>query len=804
MRGVLSTVCALVFLIAPAAARENHALLIGASTYPSLDPGDWLVGPANDVDLVRTYLTSNPYAPFKPGNITVLADGLAGGTPPTLAAIRGAMADLAARVQPDDFVYLHFSGHGSQAPALHPDEELDGLDELFLPVDIGTWDDSIGTVENALVDDEIGQMIANLRAGGATVWAVFDSCYSGTITRAAPTGDDDVRLRKLAPETLGIPSDRMKITTRTVGTATPESPVDTVAAKGAFIAFYAAQTNETTPEKRLPRGMPGRRSQGVFTFTLFETLAARPGVTYRQLGQDILRRYAVNNLARATPLFEGDLDLPVFGTDGADPVRQWPLIIADGVASIPAGRLHGIEDGMKLALLASPADPNKAALGEMTVEISETFRAELAAATPIDDIPRGAWLRQLSDNTSFSLTVALPPPNSDVAKFATTAISAELTRGAFPERIKFTAPGAEADLRLAIRPDSAHPDALWVTPATGLLSESGFTLTPAITTADKSPDQLATALSETLTQIARVQNLLKLGGAFHGDALDVDIDLQTRSPSAPRLANLETVPVPTLVPDDEVHVLVRNHEAFPLDLNVLYIGADYSISHMFAGRLQPGDRLKQGLLRVTDTAFGRDSLVMILTPARKQSAVEDLSFLAQDELPATRAVGGADFAATLAEAGFGTTTRAATALTNPTANTPAPALLVFDINTRPKKLGRTNWSALLLFINTSGGGRRPGGRAPHLGRIAPQSDPVDARKRGAKPPNGSQNNPSISPASLMQMLSAAGLRGRPGMVMISPQTTTTNPAPALSRTSRTGSECPVGAPRRLGSVVKLY
>jgi hypothetical protein len=59
-----------------------------------------------------------------------------------------AFADLAARAQPGDFVYLHFSGHGSQAPALDPATELDGLDELFLPVDIGPWNDSIGTVEN--------------------------------------------------------------------------------------------------------------------------------------------------------------------------------------------------------------------------------------------------------------------------------------------------------------------------------------------------------------------------------------------------------------------------------------------------------------------------------------------------------------------------------------------------------------------------------------------------------------------------------------------------------------------------------
>ena len=185
-------------------ARDNYAVLIGASTYTNLDDRFWLVGPANDVELVSTYLTTNPHIPFRHQNVTVLADGVEGAQPPTLAAIRNSMDKLAAKVGPGDFVYLHFSGHGTQAPAASDQFELDGLDELFLPVDIGPWNDTTGTVENALVDDEIGQMIGALRSRGATVWAVFDSCHSGTLTRSVV--DEDVRLRRLAPSDLGIPA----------------------------------------------------------------------------------------------------------------------------------------------------------------------------------------------------------------------------------------------------------------------------------------------------------------------------------------------------------------------------------------------------------------------------------------------------------------------------------------------------------------------------------------------------------------------------------------------------------------------
>ncbi len=42
------------------------------------------------------------------------------------------------------------------------------------------------------------------------------------------------------------------------------------------------------------------------------------------------------------------------------------------------------------------------------------------------------------------------------------------------------------------------------------------------------------------------------------------------------------------------------------------------------------------------------------------------------------------------------------------------------------------------------------------------------------------------------------------MVITSPHSATTKPAPADSRTSRTGSTKPAGAPNSLGSAEKLY
>ncbi len=671
---------ALCLTAAPALARENYALLIGANQYPSLEERWWLKGPANDVQLVATYLTTEAPVPFPAEHVTVLSDGVAGAKAPTLGAIRAAFAELTAEVQPGDFVYLHFSGHGTQAPALDPSTELDGLDELFLPVDIGPWSDQVGEVQNALVDDEIGALIDGLRAKGANVWAVFDSCHSGTATRAVESAEDDVRVRQLPPEALGIDVDAVEVS-RSVDPRQVEAPFDAGTGEGSFVAFFAAQTNEVTPEKNLPKGKPGRKPQGVFTWTLMETLAEYPNATYAQVGQEVLRRYAVKNLAKSTPLFEGDLDQVVFGGTGGARVSQWQAEVSDASFTIPAGTLHGLSEGAVLAVMGSAADADEAALGYVELTSVETF-SSVGQALEKDgkvlptDLPKGVTLRKLDEALDFTLTVALPPAGSAPAD-ALLAARADLAEAAGP-RLAFVAPDQEADLRLAVLPDSPRPDAIWVLPATGLAED--LASTPSVSTGDKDGAELATTLADTLTTMARAQNLMKLAGAVGTSNPDVEVELLTRTPEDRTLRPLPFAPV--LVPDDEVHVLAKNNGDGPVDVNVLYIGADWSISHWFSGRLQPGDELKKGLFKISADVLGQERMLVVVTPAKPQSPVEDLSYLAQDALDTTRAVGGTAFGDALAEAGFGETTRGAVALTDEAEETgPGPAILSLELRT---------------------------------------------------------------------------------------------------------------------------
>jgi hypothetical protein len=299
-----------------------------------------------------------------------------------------------------------------------------------------------------------------------------------------------------------------------------------------------------------------------------------------------------------------------------------------------------------------------------------------------EKLPKGALLRKIGTDLDFTLTIALPESGSAPATALEAAQSA-LTEAAGP-RLIFVPAGAEADLRLAVIPDSPRPDAIWVLPATGLVDD--LANVPSVSTADKDAETLGLTLADTLATMAKAINLQKLGAAVGAGDLDVEVELLT-GPDKNNLTALAATEVPRLIPDDQVHILARNNTDAPVDVNVLYIAADYSVSHWFSGRLQPGDTLKKGLFKISDDVLGAERLVVVMTPATPQSPVENLDFLAQDALEFTRNVSAGlrppGMYRAMQEAGFGLTTRSATALEDDSEGGPAPGILQLELRTVP-------------------------------------------------------------------------------------------------------------------------
>ncbi|MCB1467655.1 MAG: caspase family protein [Rhizobiaceae bacterium] len=706
--------------IATAEARTNRALIVAVTAYPNLPKKNWLVGPNHDAELVRDYLTTSSAELFDDENVIVLADGLDDAKEsPTRAAVLANLKLLADEAEPDDFVYLHFSGHGSQQPELVSGTETDGLDEIFLPADTELWKDRGTGVPNALMDDEFGAALDAIRSKGAFVWFVIDACHSGTATREVTSDSADVMERELKPDDLGIPAEEMAEAeraaapaTRGFGEQTRESalmltgeaePQGATALKGGLVAFYAAQTTETTPERPMPRGQEGATSYGVFTYTLFQRMAENPNMTYRQLGQAILQQYAADNQTKPTPLFEGDLDARVFGTEKIDTVMQWPVRAKGDQIELRAGLLHNLAPGTKLALLPSPTSEMKEALGylEVTGAKNLTSQARPVAfdgkpALQMAAIPAQAYARLLELAVRFELKVARPAANDQLTDEVSLVNKALDELAANPEKrfnVTLVEAGEDADLRLAVlRENQVDPatgsdtPALWFLPPSGKVTAGGDNRPPLVAIDVTNPQKLADATAANLQKIFRATSLARLSAASDYRPDQVSVHFMIKREQSDEMEPLDGSAVPYVNPGDQVHILAENMSSKRIDINILYIGSDYSITHITAQRLEAGSKLEEGLLAFTDDSFGLERMVAVLTDAPPGSETEDLSFLEQGKVPpATRAAGQTSaFSSMLGQIAEVPSTRGATAFKVNDGGAPKGGVMIFGIETQPR------------------------------------------------------------------------------------------------------------------------
>ena len=298
---------------------ETSALLIGVSGYPSLSENRRLRGPSNDVQIMRDALLQSGV----PSNsVRVLADGVAGSSAlPTRQAILDAMRTLADQSKPNDWVIIYFSGHGSQQPqppGKHTFIEPDGMDEIFLPYDIGRWDGSKMAVQGAILDDEIGLALASISRKGARIWAIFDTCHAGGMAKgpSAKCAEEGCPVnRYVSPRTLGVPEQTLsqmkprrskqpnKLQTDNSTVYFFASQKDEPAAEEPLpdlhYSVQAKQSTPSTPEKTAPK-----RYFGLFTYLIAKALPNWQG-NFSALANHVAERYKTRPYP--TPLFEGDL-----------------------------------------------------------------------------------------------------------------------------------------------------------------------------------------------------------------------------------------------------------------------------------------------------------------------------------------------------------------------------------------------------------------------------------------------------------------------------------------------------------------
>jgi hypothetical protein len=665
-------------------ARENFAVLVGVNNYLNLDRQYQLQGPVNDVLLMRTVLQTHGFAE---DHILTVADGIAGAQSPTRQGIMGSLAAVTAKAKRGDFVYLHFSGHGSQQPedASRTDRghKPDGMNEIFLPRDIGIWSEKDTGVSNAIVDFEINAAITALRNKGVFVWAVFDSCHSATMARGAVP--PDVRFRQVDPLALGVPSGRIDREFR--GSAVNDSPLGAPLKlnpdAAGFVAFYAAQTSETAPEMTLPRDAGDRKRQGLFSFTLAQAIEQNGSISYRQLRDFILHQYAAQGELSTTPLIEGtDLDAPIFGDSKVQRVQQWAISLDQGRPRIHAGALQDVSEGALFAILADPLQADAQAIGYLQAGAVNVFETSLVntpsrpagnggvADLSPDTLPKGAYARLLQSTTSFSLTVSMPPVVASETRDESRLRNIIQKLQASPPaglRVMWVAPDLPADLRLSFGaldgPKSLREGSrLWLLPPTGELIASGPTRSLSIELAQSDAD-VSAKLTDSLRRISRYVNLLRICAqmpAGTSSVADTRVQAMLTRAHTTESAPLPDGALPKLYSDDIVEFKIRNNGPQAADVTLLFLDSQYGITAMYpqAGRLnriEPGggDHLK---VQIDADTVGIERMLVISVAAEPNQPNSDFSFLQQQTLPTARGGPNSPLDALFSEAAFGAST----------------------------------------------------------------------------------------------------------------------------------------------------
>jgi len=632
--------------LAAQAHAEMRALLVGVSSYPTLDKRYQLEGPRNDVRLMREVLLQRGFAAAQ---ITLLADGLSE-APPTRDNVLAALDRLAGAAQPGDTVFIHFAGHGSQQPVDRntPEgkDEPDGLSETFLPLDVGRWEGGTHTVKNAIVDHELRARVDRITDRGAFVWGVFDSCHSATLVR----GSDERRLRYRRVDPLDLGLKKADITQTRPGSSKARAGAlgNAGRGRGGSAFFYAAQTTELAPEFELPLGDPRHQAHGLFSFMVARALALGEPMSYRQMSQYVLAQYGAINDSRATPLFSGTgLDTAVLGQQTL-PVRQWPLLLRPSLR-VPVGSLSMVAKGAVFAVVAGPLSKSEDVLGYLqatSVELTGTELEPVAhagrPAPRLGEMKPGAYARLMSSPLEYVLRVAVDAaacPRDCAALAAVSDLQAQAVKGA---DVKWVGRDDGPDVLVEL-----HRDRVLFLPPTqqgdDAAAKSGAV---GFATQGKRRAGLAQALGAHLHSIARSRNLLRLAARYvsatRANALTVTLKHLPAAGHALQTITAERVPL--LRNRDMVALTMANKGTVALDTTVLYADANYGILSLFpstgAGeinRLEPGSSLTIDDIGIEASGVvGIERVLVITAEATPQTEQADFSWLGQAALTTKR------------------------------------------------------------------------------------------------------------------------------------------------------------------------
>ena len=257
--------CVSAFAVATVGAyAETYSLMIGINDYPDVLGSDGkpakdkngnpidldLFGPVNDIKAYKDVMV-NRFG-VKPDNIKTLLDKQAGET----GFVEG-MKWILGNAKAGDQVVFVYSGHGSQIP---DKAEEDGFEEVIVLAD-----------RKLVPGDLFGEIAKALSTRGVNATFIFDSCYSGGMSRNVFSyeGQTGTLRQRFAPT--AVTKDWTKVADARVAEFRSVARQGTASATAGSYAFLMAGS-EDQPTTDLDFKDPATEDRGLFSLVLTSVL----------------------------------------------------------------------------------------------------------------------------------------------------------------------------------------------------------------------------------------------------------------------------------------------------------------------------------------------------------------------------------------------------------------------------------------------------------------------------------------------------------------------------------------------------
>lgn len=332
---------------------------------------------------------------------------------------------ITAQAKPGDFIYIHYSGHGTQAKGppkgSNSHENTEGLALVLFDLPKGS---------RYLLGSDLANRLNDMVRKGLLVTLVLDCCFSGSVIRHSSLHDASIRTIPYDPEidaaypqeAGSFPSDHVKSALRDARTL-PEWLID----PDGYTILSACGPYEEAEELTIKSGKAAGEKNGALTFFLAFALHSlwKSGIqiTHQSLYQHLCVQFHIN-WPKQTPMRYGNKSLSFFGKPKPSLDTAFIPVFKTNQHNrlqLGAGHAHGVCKGDEFAIY--PFDsPDDASIDtrndplKFTVDTVRPLTSDLVGIEPISNLyeTRPGWkARLLTKLSSQKVPVRLLPTISD-------------------------------------------------------------------------------------------------------------------------------------------------------------------------------------------------------------------------------------------------------------------------------------------------------------------------------------------------------------------------------------------------------